>query len=144
MCPNIISENKKHIQRFLTSGLYMMRVTEVSEVKRLKMAHHTPASLQDQFGTQSLYTSLLARVKFLLGHGDSEVEKVFQQAINSTYPHDRPINKYNAFTMFGRYYEKCGEVDNAKTMYLKAKEVARATSLNPHIAERRMEALAAN
>lgn len=93
--------------KFLTSGLYMVRLTDPDKECHLHEAHTMLQSLQDHSGTLADHTSLLAWVKYILHHDDAEVLELLMKATTSDAAHVRITHRVNASVMLGLYYEKC-------------------------------------
>lgn len=129
-------------QKFLTTGLYMARVENPDNQYHLQEAHNTLQSHQDQFGTLAVRTSLLARVKYLLHHQDSEVLELLLKATTSDNVYDYASAKVDAHTMLGRFHEKCGDLENAVKSYQNAKkEAPRGKIFMAGVAEYRLRSL---
>jgi hypothetical protein len=117
-----VSDSKEHQRSLMASGIFLVNMEDQPGQEHLKTAHDKLDYLQRHYGTSAQTTSMLARVKYLLGYNVVEVEDLLIEAINSSTEHDRVKDKASAFTLLGWFYEKCYRIDEARRCYTRAME----------------------
>lgn len=81
---------------------------------------------------------MLASVGFLLSQSDTEVEVLFQKAVNFTEEGMTPKQKIRNCTYAGWYYEKMEMYSRAVEMYRRAKVIAQELGSRSEIADHRL------
>lgn len=115
---------EKQLQTFLTVGPYLVRIEELEQREHLEEAHHKLQRLEDRYGSQANQTSPIARIKYLLGHDDFDVETLLKKSVETNTGSKAKIqDKMNTYILLGRFYEKTNEKEKAKEMYEKAMEI---------------------
>jgi tetratricopeptide (TPR) repeat protein len=120
-------DHKRQPTIFLACGMFMTRMKDQPSIELLEEAH----KLLEWLCLNSYYhsyqsTAEYARVKYLLGTGDNdeEIEKLFKDAISSSTRFNTKY-KINAYTLLGRFYEKCNRKEEAILKYEEAVSIRR-------------------